>query len=169
MAGSKSTQTRFVRDNCIYYTSLRLLFFIITHLLMSIYLSIEVCGRHSGYSQLSRQWDDRFDSITCIITGYFCIPQLESKRRDVQQMRLSLTNLVCVLFDPAIPTSSFNFIQLFLYLYYLIITKIDLILYYSIITLRACARGKLIGRIVVVVVVIVSTNIDISRCLAIGT
>ena len=26
-------------------------------------------------------------------------------------------NLVCVLFDPAIPTSSFNFIQLFLYLY----------------------------------------------------
>ena len=29
-------------------------------------------------------------------------------------MRLSLTNLVCVLFDPAIPTSSFNFIQLFL-------------------------------------------------------
>ena len=33
-------------------------------------------------------------------------------------MRLSLTNLVCVLFDPAIPTSSFNFIQLFLYLSY---------------------------------------------------
>ena len=33
-------------------------------------------------------------------------------------MRLSLTNLVCVLFDPAIPTSSFNFIQLFLYLLY---------------------------------------------------
>ena len=32
-------------------------------------------------------------------------------------MRLSLTNLVCVLFDPAIPTSFFNFIQLFLYLY----------------------------------------------------
>ena len=29
-------------------------------------------------------------------------------------MRLSL---VCVLFDPAIPTSFFNFIQLFLYLY----------------------------------------------------
>ena len=32
-------------------------------------------------------------------------------------MWLSLTNLVCVLFDPAIPTSSFNFIQLFLYLF----------------------------------------------------
>ena len=32
MAGSKSTQTRFVRDNCIYYTSLRLLFSIIMHL-----------------------------------------------------------------------------------------------------------------------------------------
>ena len=28
-------------------------------------------------------------------------------------MRLSLINLVCALFDPAIPTSSFNFIQLF--------------------------------------------------------
>ena len=34
MAGSKSTQTRFVRDNHIYYASLRLLFFIITHLLV---------------------------------------------------------------------------------------------------------------------------------------
>ena len=33
-------------------------------------------------------------------------------------MQLALTNLVCVLFYPAIPTSSFNFIQLFLYLYY---------------------------------------------------
>ena len=31
-------------------------------------------------------------------------------------MRLSL---VCVLFDPAIPTSFFNFIQLFLYLFLL--------------------------------------------------
>ena len=35
-------------------------------------------------------------------------------------MRLSLKNLICVLFDPAIPTSSFNFIQLFLYLYNII-------------------------------------------------
>ena len=33
-------------------------------------------------------------------------------------MRLSL---VCVLFDPAIPTSFFNFIQLFLYLYMYIV------------------------------------------------
>ena len=117
MAGSKSTQTRFIRDNRIYYTSLRLLFFIITHLLMSTYLSSEVCGRYSGYSQLSRWWNGQFDSIICITTGYFCIPQFESKRRDVQQMRLSLTNLVCVLFDPAVSTSSFNFIQLFLYLF----------------------------------------------------
>ena len=31
------------------------------------------------------------------------------------------TNLVYVLFDPAIPTSSFNFIQLFLYLYIIIL------------------------------------------------
>ena len=42
MAGSKSTQTRFMRDNRIYYTSLRLLYLIITHLLMSTYLSNEV-------------------------------------------------------------------------------------------------------------------------------
>ena len=27
--------------------------------------------------------DGQFDSITCIISGYFCIPQLESKRTDV--------------------------------------------------------------------------------------
>ena len=32
---------------------------------------------------------------------------------------IPILNLVCVLFDPAIPTSSFNFIQLFLYLYIL--------------------------------------------------
>ena len=38
-------------------------------------------------------------------------------------MQLSLTNLVCVLFDPAIPTSAFNFIQLFLYLF--IIESVD--------------------------------------------
>ena len=58
-------------------------------------------------------------------------------------MRLSL---VCVLFDPAIPTSFFNFIQLFLP--------------------RAHAQGvKVIGRVVVivVVVVIVSTKIAMSR------
>ena len=29
-------------------------------------------------------------------------------------------NLVCVLFGIVIPTSSFNFIQLFLYLYYIV-------------------------------------------------
>ena len=46
----KSTHTRCVRDSRIYYTSLRLLFFIISHLLMSTYLSSEVCGWHSGCS-----------------------------------------------------------------------------------------------------------------------
>ena len=45
MTGSKSTQTRFVGITYhIHYTSLRLLFFIIMHLLMSMYLSSEVCG-----------------------------------------------------------------------------------------------------------------------------
>ena len=32
---------------------------------------------------------------------------------------IKLISLVCVLFDPAIPTSFFNFIQLFLYLLYM--------------------------------------------------
>ena len=35
------------------------------------------------------------------------------------------TNLVYVLFDPAIPTSSFNFIQLFLYLYYMLSSEME--------------------------------------------
>ena len=43
----------------------------------------------------------------------------KSKRRDVQWLRYVIpTNLVCVFFGTAIPTSTFNFIQLFLYLYY---------------------------------------------------
>ena len=80
IAGSKSTQTRFVRDNRINYTSLNLLYLIITHLLMSTYLSNEVCGRHSGCSLVVTMvpWDDQFDSIACIITGYFCTPQKAS-------------------------------------------------------------------------------------------
>ena len=32
-------------------------------------------------------------------------------------MRLSLTNLVCVLFDPSIPTSFFNFVFILVYYY----------------------------------------------------
>ena len=32
---------------------------------------------------------------------------------------LALTNLICVLFDPAIPTSSFNFIVFYIYLFIL--------------------------------------------------
>ena len=37
------------------------------------------------------------------------------KRRDVAilYVNIPMTNLVCVLFDPVIPTLSFNFIQLF--------------------------------------------------------
>ena len=51
---------------------------------------------------------------------------------------LSLQMLVCVLVDPTISTSSFNFI---------------------VFTPRACTRGKVIGRVVVVV----STKITIFR------
>ena len=45
MAGSRSTQTRFVMDNRICYTSLRFFFSIIMHLDV---LSSAACGRHSG-------------------------------------------------------------------------------------------------------------------------
>ena len=48
VAGKKNTQIRFVRDSRICYTSLRLLFFNIMHLLISTYLSSAACGRHSG-------------------------------------------------------------------------------------------------------------------------
>ena len=44
-----------------------------------------------------------------IITDYFCNPQKASVGM-YSSIRLSL---VCILFDPAIPTSFFNFIQLF--------------------------------------------------------
>ena len=43
------------------------------------------------------------------------------------------SSLVCVLFDPAIPTSSFSFIQLFLYLLY--IWSVRAIPTYSLLTL----------------------------------
>ena len=36
------------------------------------------------------------------------------------------TTLVCVLFDPVIPTSSFNFTKMFLYLYYMYLQQLSL-------------------------------------------
>ena len=39
------------------------------------------------------------------------------KRRDVWCMIIPTTNLVCVLFDPVIPTSSFNLFKCSLYLF----------------------------------------------------
>ena len=51
-----------------------------------------------------------FDSVALS----FCTPQKASV--GMYSRCLCLTNLVCVLFDPAIPTSSFNFI-VFLYLF----------------------------------------------------
>ena len=37
-------------------------------------------------------------------------------------MRLSLTNLVCLLFDPAIPTSSFNFILIIFFIVFILVS-----------------------------------------------
>ena len=109
MAGSKSTQTRFVRHISICYTSLRLLFLIIMHLLMLMYLSSAAYGRHSGYSLVVTMVQD---SCFLIQLHYFCTPQ--KARVGMYSRCLCLTNLVCVLFDPAIPTSSFNFILVIL-------------------------------------------------------
>ena len=99
---------------------------------MSMYLLSVACGRHSGCSLVvTMVQDSQF---------YFCTPQKASA--GMYSRCLSLTNLVCVLFDPAIPTSSFN-------------------LFF---TPRACARGKVIGGVVVVVVVVVvSRKIALSR------
>ena len=77
IARSKSIQTRFVRDNRIHYTSLHLLFLNITPLLFLMCLSSEICG-DLQVSYLLRWWDGQFDSIACIITGYFCTLQKAS-------------------------------------------------------------------------------------------
>ena len=94
-----------------YYTSLYLLFSTIVHLLI---MFVEF-GVWEIFMQVAPQFSRwfgfiSFDSIALLLVIF--VPS-KSKHRDVQQMRLSL---VCVLFDPAIPTSFFNFIQLFLYL-----------------------------------------------------
>ena len=105
MAGSKSTQTR---DNRIYYTSPRLLFSTTVHLLIMVDVFVD-CGMWEIFVQVVPQLSRWFGFISLIQSHYywlFLYPS-KSKRRDVQQMRLSL---VCVLFDPAIPTSFFNFV-----------------------------------------------------------
>ena len=48
MVGSKSTQTR---DNCIYYTSLRLLFLTVVHLLIMVDVFVE-CGMWEIFVQV---------------------------------------------------------------------------------------------------------------------
>ena len=76
------------------------------HLLMLMYLLSTVYGRHGGCSLVVTMVHDRK-------LHYFCTPQKASV--GMYSRCLSLTNLVCVLFDPIIPTSSFNFIVLYMY------------------------------------------------------
>ena len=61
-----------------------------------------------------------FDSVAF----NFCTPQKASV--GMNSRCLGLTNLVCVLSDPAIPTSSFNFI-VFLYLFLLFFIALSII------------------------------------------
>ena len=84
MAASRSTQTRSIRDNCINYTSLRLLFFIM-HRLMSTYLSRKVCGRHLGSLgvTITDGGDGQFGSIACIDYYWLFLHPSKRKRRDV--------------------------------------------------------------------------------------
>ena len=80
---------------------------------MLTYSLSAACGRYSRCSLVSVTMPvrDGFDSVALLI---FCTPQKASV--GMYSRCLSLTNLVRVLFDPAIPTSSFNFI-VFLYLF----------------------------------------------------
>ena len=52
-----------------------------------------------------------FDSIALLLVIF------ASLKKQAQGCIIVAISLVCVLFDPAIPTSFFNFIQLFLYLF----------------------------------------------------
>ena len=104
----KSIQTRFVgiRDNHNHYTSLQLLFSIITDLL------ILTCSRYAILGVfLTCMWE----KFMFTHVSHFYDPHAAQKASlgDVQWLRLSLipTNLVFILFGIAIPTSSFNFIH----------------------------------------------------------
>ena len=94
MAGSKSTQTRFVGT-------------------ITSTIHPYTCFLKGAKTVISSTRKSRVlkEQVRCMMIK-------KSKHRDV----IIPTNLVCVLFDPAIPTSSFNFIQLFLYLYNILIT-----------------------------------------------
>ena len=47
-----------------------------------------------------------------------------SREKQAEGCIVVAISLVCVLFDPAIPTSFFNFIQLFLYLFIFIVCEV---------------------------------------------
>ena len=73
--------------------------------------------------KISPMAQDNFDSLLHPMH----IDTQKSKRRDVIVNMTIPTNLVRVLFDPAIPTSSFNFIQLFLYLFLFVFIALSVI------------------------------------------
>ena len=116
MAGSKSTQTRDI-DNRIYYASLRLLFSTIYYAPINVDTFVE-CGMWEIFRLFPSCHKGLSLSVliqSYIITDYFCNPQIASvgmySRYDYRYL------LFVSFFDPAIPTSFFNFIQLFLYLF----------------------------------------------------
>ena len=94
MAGSKSTQTR---DNRIYYTSLRLLFSTMVHLLIMVDVFVEcsiVCGRHSCrvVPQLSRWFGFiSFDSIALLLVIFAPL-----KIYPIYGWMIYMTNCTCI-------------------------------------------------------------------------
>ena len=114
MAGPKSTQRRFVRDKHLLYIPTLAFLDYCAPIIMLTCLSSVACGRHSlGVVPWLSQWSVRIVSFDSIADDWWmiiliCTPQKASV--GMYSRCLSLTNLVCVLFDPAIPTSSFNFI-----------------------------------------------------------
>ena len=100
MAGSKSTQTRFVRHKHLLY--IPSLAFLDYYAPINVDAFVE-CGMWEIFRLFSSCHDGLWLSVL-IQLHYFCTPQKASI--GMYSRCLCLTNLVCVLFDPAIPTSS---------------------------------------------------------------
>ena len=116
MAGSKSIQTRYVRDNCIYCTSLCLLFLIITHLLMSMYLSSEVCGRLIQALVVTMVgWSVWFN---CIRYYWLFLHSSKSKRRDSVYSRCDYPLQILFVYFLILPSLLLPSINFYSYLFY---------------------------------------------------
>ena len=120
MAGSKCTQTRFVRHKHLLYIPL-LAFLYYAPINVDVFVKYK-CGKWETFRLFSGCHDGSWLSVLIQLHSDFCIPQKASV--GIYSRCLCLTNLVCVLFDPAIPTSSFNFIVFILVSFFFIALSI---------------------------------------------